>query len=82
MMENWQKWLFGGGFIVVWGITLAFLDWRASVHAATALSNAGIVPEPTITAMQDDIGDNKQDIRTIEDRWNALVDAIAAQQSN
>jgi len=77
-MKKLVYWLLGGGFVVVWGITLGFLDWRASVHATQALANAGIVPEAKITAMEDDISDNKDDIGDIEDRWNRLVDALAA----
>jgi hypothetical protein len=78
MNESLRNWLLGGGFVVVWGITLGFLDWRASVHAANALANAGIVPEAKIAAMEGDIEKNEEDIEGIEDRWNRLVDALAA----
>lgn len=73
----WVWWLLGGGFVVIWGITLGFLEWRASVHASKALAAAGIVPKPTIEAMKDDIEENEEDIDDLTDRWNRLVDAIA-----
>ena len=78
-MKDAKNWIIGGGFAVIWGMTLGFLDWRASVHTAEALAAAGIVPMATITAMADDISDNENDIDDIEDRWNRLVDALAAQ---
>ena len=79
-MKDMKTWLLGGGFVIVWGITLGFLDWRASVHASDALAAAGIVPEAKIESMEGDIEDNSEDIDDFEDRWNRLVDAIAAGQ--
>ena len=77
-MKEWKNWFIGGGFAVGWAMTLGFLDWRASVHASNALKEAGIVPEEKITAMEDDIDENAEDIDDLTDRWNRLVDAIAA----
>ena len=38
---KWDKvknFVIGGGLILVWGITLGFLDWRAQVHASDILA--------------------------------------------
>jgi hypothetical protein len=77
-MSDAKNWIIGGGFAVIWAVTLGFLDWRASVHASTALAAAGIVPVEKITAMEKDISENEDDIDEIETRWNRLVDALAA----
>ena len=79
-MKDAKNWILGGGFAVIWAMTLGFLEWRASVHASDALAAAGIVPEAKIVAMEDDIEDNTDDIDDIEDRWNRLVDALAAEK--
>ena len=79
-MKDAKNWILGGGFAVIWAMTLGFLEWRASVHASDALAAAGIVPEAKIVAMEGDIEDNTDDIDDIEDRWNRLVDALAAEK--
>ena len=78
---NWIK--ENGGVLVVGGVVLAiiagYMEWRIGANVTSALADAGIVPEAKIVAMEDDIEDNKEDIGAIEDRWNRLVDALAAE---
>lgn len=80
---NWVK--ENGGVLVVGGIVLGiiagYMEWRISANVGAALAEAGIVPEAKIIAMEGDIEDNTDDIDDIEDRWNRLVDALAAENN-
>lgn len=57
----------------------------------TQLGNSGIVPRSDVTALdvrvqnleqkhEDDTDEAREDIDTIENRWNAFIDEIAAQR--
>jgi len=71
-----------GGLLVVGAVVLAilagYMEWCIGVAVGSQLKAADIVPPAKITAMEGDIEDNSDDIGDIEDRWNRLVDAIAA----
>lgn len=64
------------------GFVLAILGLAAKAYIAgeveTQLAAAGIVPAHEVTAIKDDVAENTDDIDDIENRWNALVDALAA----
>jgi len=74
------------------GLVLAFLlTVYVKQEIATQLANAGIVPQSDVTALDtrvgnleekhdDDVAENSEDIDTIETRWNAFIDEIAAQR--
>ena len=62
----------GGGFL---------LTVYIKAEIAAQLQDAGIVPEYEVTALKEDVQENADDIDTIEDRWNRLVDALAAENS-
>jgi len=74
-----------GGAIAVGAVVLAilagYMEWRIGANVGDALAEAGIVPEAKITAMEGDIDRNEGDIDGIEDRWNRLVDALAAENN-
>lgn len=65
-MEKFSKWLLGGGFIIVWGITLAFLDWRAAVHADNAVASLNIASDAKVIEM-----DKKIDSNTLTGKHNS-----------
>ena len=71
-----------GGVLVVGAVILAalagYMEWRISVGVGAQLQAKDIVAPLKIETMEDDIEDNTDDIDDIEDRWNRLVDAIAA----
>ena len=74
-----------GGILTVmvflYALSMGFLEWRAQVHAQDYIAEktAGIVAPEKIEAMDDNIQENEESIEAMEDRWNRLVDAIAAQ---
>lgn len=71
-----------GGILAVGAVVLvvfgALADWRISVKVAQQLAEANIVPKHEVTELRKDVGENSEDIDDIEDRWNRLVDALAA----
>jgi hypothetical protein len=71
-----------GGLLVVGAAILAilagYMEWRISAAVSAQLTAADIVPPLKIETMEGDIKENSDDIGDIEDRWNRLVDAIAA----
>jgi hypothetical protein len=66
----------GGGFVLA-VLGLATKAYIAG-EVASQLAEAGIVPAHEVAAIRTDVDDNTDDIDDIEDRWNALVDALAA----
>lgn len=67
-----------GGLAILAALgTVAVLFIKAEV--ASQLKDAGIPSTDKITAMESGIKMNTDDIHTIEDRWNRLVDALAAE---
>ena len=69
MSDSLKNWLLGGGFVIVWGMTLGFLEWRASVHADQAITDAGMVNPADVAA-------NKESIKDLEDRADRLDNKI------
>jgi len=73
-----------GGVLVVGAVILAilagYMEWRISVSVGAKFLAADIVPTLKIETMEGDIEENTDDIDDIEDRWNRLVDAIAAKK--
>lgn len=72
-----------GGFTVLGMFgTLLFFVIKAQVasEVTAQFKAAGIVPPAKIEAMEGDIEDNSDDIEKIQTRWNALIDAVAAQR--
>ena len=69
---------FGAGVV----LTILGLATKAYVAAEVAnqLAAAGIVPEHEVAELRKDVETNASDIDGIETRWNALVDALAAQR--
>lgn len=67
-----------GGGVGLAVLGLAMSAW-ISAEVKTQLEDAGIVPKHEVTAIREDVDENAEDIKTIEDRWNRLVDALAAE---
>jgi len=71
-----------GGLLVVGAVLLAilagYMEWRIGAAVSSQLQAKDIVAPLKIETMEGDIEDNTEDIDDIEDRWNRLVDAIAA----
>ncbi len=69
---NWNKiknFVIGGGLVLVWAVTLGFLDWRAQVYANKAVATFDIGTDQKIVDMDDErqentlnIGHNKENI--------------------
>lgn len=68
------------------GFLLAVLGLATKAYIADEVSEqlaaAGIVPKHEVAEIKKDVATNKDDIHEIENRWNALVDALAAQRAN
>jgi len=67
----------GGILALLAVVTIAlgvWIEWRIGGH----LDSRGLIEPAKITAMADDIQENEEDIGELEDRWNAIVDAVAA----
>ena len=85
---NWEKaknFVIGGGLVLVWVVTLAFLDWRVSVGVATALSAQDIGTDTKIVSMDTNIAENKrtgdenaEDIGQNRDRVEAAFRVLTA----
>ena len=77
---NWVK--ENGGVLVIGAVILAilagYMEWRIGTAVSTQLQAKNIVAPAKIESMEGDIEDNGEDIDDIEDRWNRLVDALAA----
>jgi hypothetical protein len=67
--------------LAVGAVGLAVIAGYVELRVTANLKEAGIVPETKIEAMEGDIEDNTDDIDDIEDRWNRLVDALAAENN-
>lgn len=68
----------GSGFVLT---VLAFaMQWWISLTVAEQLQAAGIVPKHEVAEIRADVDENADDIDGIIDRWNNLVDALAAQR--
>ncbi len=58
---NWDKaknFVIGGGLALVWVVTLAFLDWRASVYVAEGLADMDLGTDAKIVSMDVEIDAN------------------------
>jgi len=85
---NWEKaknFIVGGGLVLVWLVTLAFLDWRVSVGVATALATQDLGTDAKIVSMDTSIADNKrtgdenaEDIDQNRDRVEAAFRVLTA----
>lgn len=71
-MDNMKNWLLGGGFVVVWGITLGFLDWRSSVHADRAIVDAGFASPERVEANAESI----RDLERASDKMDEKIERI------
>jgi len=76
-----------GGPIVLIGVAAAVIagyielrlpsDAELQAKVDAKFVAAGAVPVHRMDSAEDDIEDNKDDIKTLTDRWNNLVDAIS-----
>lgn len=85
---TWDKiknFVIGGGLVLVWAITLGFLDWRASVHADTAVAakiaqistNTTIVEmDKTIDANTLNITNNASDIEFTQEQLRDIAQIL------
>ena len=69
--------LFMGSGVILAVLGMALKAWIA-IEISGQLAAAGVVPRSEIAQMQEDIEDNEMSISTLTERWNRLVDAIAA----
>lgn len=63
---NWEKlknFVIGGGFLVIGGMLLAYLEWRVSVNIDEALASLDIQTDSNIVSMKSDIHTNTLDIQ-------------------
>jgi hypothetical protein len=74
---------------IAWGYVELRLPDAVDKEVTMQLEASGIVTSATVTSMQRDINENAEDIEDTEsdvdnltDRWNRLVDAIAAADQN
>ena len=64
---KWDKiknFVLGGGLVLVWAVTLGFLDWRAQVYAREEVAKLDIGTDQKIIDMDSDRLTNTHDIET------------------
>ena len=67
-----------GGMLAVGAVAMMIVAGYVELRVNANLNERGLVAPAKITAMSDDIEDNSEDIGDFEDRWNTLIDALAA----
>lgn len=63
MWEKVKNFVIGGGFLVIGGLLLAYMEWRVSVNVDKALANLDIQTDTNIVNMKDDIHTNASNIQ-------------------
>ena len=87
---NWQamkNFVIGGGFLVIGGILLGYIEWRVSVNVAEALSSQDIATDANIVAIRSNIQsntrtgeENAEDIEQNRERVEAAFAALLGRQ--
>lgn len=76
-MNKLGNWLMGGGIVIVWGLTMGFIEWRASVHANNAVIQAGGVSPAQFEGLEDRVGDleiiHDKDVTRVEDKAERIA---------
>lgn len=66
-------------------VVLTVLGFLTTVYikaeVASQLAEKGIPSSERISNMEEDIDENSDDIADVQDRWNRLVDALAAENN-
>ena len=85
--EKLKNFVIGGGFLVIGGMLLAYMEWRVLVNVDEALANLDIQTDTNIVSMKDDIQantttNNVQDIKITNneesnDRTQRQLEAVA-----
>ncbi len=75
-MNKVTGWILGGGFAVIWAMTLGFLDWRASVHASDAITAASMVNPADVEANAESIKDLEANQEKLENKIERIVDIL------
>lgn len=75
-MDNMKNWLLGGGFVVIWGITLGFLEWRAAVHADQAIVGAGFASPAAVEANKESIRDLEKEADKMDEKIERIVQIL------
>lgn len=65
--ENLKNFIIGGGFLIVGGILLAYLEWRISMGVDEALASLDIQSDAKIVSMDRDIQTNTTKIENNKD---------------
>jgi len=76
MPEKIRNWLLGGGLVLVWAMTLGFLDWRASVHATKAITESSMVDPSKVKANEESIKDLEKADDKLYDKIERIVDIL------
>lgn len=85
--EKLKNFVIGGGFLVIGGMLLAYLEWRVAVNVSEALASLDIQTDTNIVTMKGDIQANAatndvQDIKIANneesnDRTQRQLEAVA-----
>lgn len=75
-MGDIKNWLIGGGFMIAWGVTLGFLEWRASVHANEAIVGAGYASPAAVEANAESIRDLEKATEKMDDKVERIVQIL------
>ena len=75
-MGDIKNWLIGGGFMIAWGVTLGFLEWRASVHAEEAIVGAGFASPSAVEANAESIRDLEKEADKLDDKIERIVQIL------
>ena len=66
-MNKLKNFIIGGGFLVVGGILIAYLEWRVAENVNDALSKLDIKSDAKIVSMDKDIQTNTTNIANNKD---------------
>lgn len=78
--EKLKNFVIGGGFLVLGGILLAYLDWRIAVGVDEALAGLDIKSDAKIVSMDQDIQTNASNIehnKENNDRTQRQLEEVA-----